>query len=253
MNPFSLFTQAPAAQPAAQPATQPATQPASVSANPTVPSASNTPVATATNPDGSVNPHATASPLDKFQDLWKNDPNAPKPAEPFSFNSDPAKLMEAAKTVDFTKVLTPELQKRIQAGGADGQQAVVEAMNLTSQMSFAQAAHASSKITEAALQQMETRFQDMLPTLIKKHSAQDSLRSTNPLMTNPAMAPMIQALQSQFTGKFPQATVTEINQYVNDYLNGAADMITSQRTPATDGKPVKKEEDWGKFFEQAMR
>jgi len=249
----------PAAPQAAPAATAPnqgvsapaAAAPNSVANNPTVPSASNIPQQSATNPDGSVNTSATASPLDNFKDLWKTDPNAAQPQTPFTFNSDPAKLLDAARTVDFTKSLTPELSKRIQAGGADGQMATMEAMNNVAQMTFAQSAHATSKIVEQALQQQQERFEAKLPEYIKQHSVADSLRTTNPLMTNPAMAPMVEALQHQFTVKYPQATAQDIKSYVNDYLNGAADMITAQRPVAPAKNQGRPQEDWGKFFEQS--
>src|ERR1017187_3038061 len=101
---------------------QAATITPAVAANPTVPSGATVPAGA--NPDGS-----TPSPMDSYKELWSNDPNAKAPMAEFSFNPDQAKLMEAAKSVDFTRVVTPELSKRIMAGGSDGMTAVMEAMN----------------------------------------------------------------------------------------------------------------------------
>jgi len=223
----------------------------SAATNPTVPNATNTPAA---NPQASTVAGATdaatdasASPLDQFKDLWKTDPNA-KPETPFSFNSDPSKLIDAAKTVDFTKVVTPEIMKVIAAGGPEAQQAMMTAMNNMTQMSFAQSSHAAAKITEAALQQQEERFKAMLPNLIKQHTVTDNLKQTNPLMADPAMAPMISALQQQFTTKYPQATAVQINDHVNEFLNGAADRIMGQRPTPVD-KTKKPSTDWSLFVE----
>jgi len=218
----------------------------SAAANPTVPSASNVPVASATNPDGSPNTGASATPLANYSELWKNDPTA-KPAEPFSVNSDPAKLLDVAKTVNFTKILTPELNARIQAGGADGQQAMMEAMNNVAQLTYAQTSHASAKIVEQAIRDQQAAFEARLPEIIKRHTVSDDLRSSNPLMTNPAMAPMVAALQQQFSSKYPAATAAEIKAHVNDYLNGAADLITSNR-PQPKQKPGRIETDWSEFL-----
>lgn len=235
---FDLFKQTPA--PAAQ-----TTPVASAQGNPTVPTDQTvpTPTAATTGTDS-----AATSPMDKYSKLWETDPNV-KPTAPFSFNSDPTKLMDTAKTVDFTKVVSPEVMKRIQAGGTDAQAALMDAMNTMSQLSFAQSSHAAAKITESALQAQEQRFKDMLPNLIKQHSVADSFRNDNPLLQDPAMAPMVQALQQQFTTKYPQATASEIKSHVNDFLNGAADRIQATRP-----KPVEAakrgEEDWSKFFNQ---
>jgi len=218
----------------------------SANANPGVPNSNNSPVPAA---PAAGNPAATgepASPLAKYTDLWKTDPNA-KPDAPFSFNSDPAKLLDTAKTVDFTKVISPELQARITAGGADAQSAMMEAMNGVAQMSFAQSAHASAKIVESALQAQEDRFKEMLPQLIKQHSVADSFRNDNPLLTDPALAPMVGALQVQFTRQYPNATAAEIKSHVNDFLNGAADKIQAAR-PQPKAAATKKTEEWERFF-----
>ncbi len=236
----------PAAQVQQQQGAAPTQQP-SANTNPTVPSTSNTPISTEQKFNADGTPASNVPPLGEYQKLWENDPNA-KPNEPFSFNSDPAKLLETAKTVDFTKVLTPELQKRIQAGGADGQAANMEAMNTIAQLTFAQSAHASSKIVEQALQSMEERFNAALPDIIKRHSVAETVRSNNPLLTNPAMAPLIEALQQQMTRKFPQATAAEIKDHVNDYLNGAADLIASGRPVPESKNKGRPQENWEKFF-----
>ena len=237
MSVFDMFKTAPAAA-----------IPNAAAANPAVPNASNTPTPVADPAKATpATPAEPASPMDKFAKLWETDPNA-KPAEPFKFNSDPTKLMETARTVDFKKIVSPELMAKITAGGADAQGALMEAMNSMSQMTFAQSSHASAKITEAALQAQETRFKEMLPTLIKQYSSQENLRSTNPLMNDPAMAPMVSALQQQFTAKYPQATVEQISAHVNDYLNGAADKIAGLR-PAPKDTSKRQSTDWGNFLE----
>jgi hypothetical protein len=214
-----------------------------------VPNATNTPVPADPNAStvaaASANPNA--SPLDVYKDLWKNDPNATAD-KPFSFNSDPAKLLDSAKTVDFTKVITPELQAKINAGGAGAMEASMQAMNSMVQNVFAQSAHASAKITESALQAQEDRFKAMLPQLIKQHSVTDNLRTSNPLMADPAMAPMVQALQQQFTRQYPAATAAEIQSHVSTFLDGAADRITGLRPAPKDTTRRAHQEDWSNFF-----
>lgn len=230
---FDMFKPAAPATPAA---------PASAATNTTVPNTNTTPAPAATPANT-----APVSPLDNFKDLWQPVQGA-KPEEPFQFNSDPTKLMDAAKTVDFRKMVTPELQAKINAGGTEAQTALMEAMNNMNQMAFAQSSHAASKITEAALQAQEQRFKEMLPALIKQHTVVDNLKQTNPLMADPAMAPMIGALQQQFTVKYPHATAQQINDHVNEFLNGAADRITGLRPVKAD--PTKRQEmDWSKFVE----
>jgi hypothetical protein len=239
---FDLFKKADPAPSSVTPAAQ-----SSAAQNPTVPGPTNMPAASGDTSTVAGAGGGATSPLDAYKDLWKNDPNA-KPDAPFTFNSDPTKLLDTAKTVDFTKVVTAETMAKITAGGTGAQQAMMEAMNNMSQMAFAQSAHASAKITESALQAQEQRFKDMLPNLIKQHSVADNLRTSNPLMTDPALAPMVGALQQQFTKQYPQATAREIQNHVSDFLDGAADRITGMRPQPKDTSNKRAEEDWGKFF-----
>ena len=237
MSLFDIFTKQ------AAPATAAASTTNTAATNPTVPSTATVPA----QMDANGNPVAK-SPLDQYGTLWENDPNKPKPMEQFAFNADQGKLLEAARQVDFTKMLTPELQKRIQAGGADGMNAVMEAMNSTAQASYAQSALASSKIAEAANRAAEDRMMAMLPDILRKHSVQNSVRETNPLATDPAMAPLISALQTQIQSKYPTATPTEVSSHVNDFLNAAADRITGAR-PKPQDKSARPAMDWDLFMQ----
>lgn len=241
---FDIFSKPAAPAPApAQPQAAPGTPAASAATNPTVPNATNIPV-TAT-PEGT----AAQSPLDKYSELWKNDPTTSNTTEPFSFNTDPVKVMEAARGVEFTRLVTPELLTRVNAGGADGQKAMMEAMNQVAQHTFAQATHASSKIAEQAVSATEARMAAMLPNLIKQYQVADSVRTANPLLTNPAAAPMVEALQVQMTRKYPQATTQEINAHVSEYLDGISGLIQGQKPVPEVKSTGRTETDWTKFLE----
>jgi len=232
---FDMFS-----KPAPAQATPPTTPvPPTVADNKTIPNGSNVPPA---------DPAAPSSPLDKYNDLWNTEQTPDPNSQPFSFNADPAKLMDAAKGIDFTKILTPEVNARVLAGGADGQKAMMEAMNNMAQLSYAQSSLAASKIAETANRAAEERILARLPELMKKYSVQTNIRETNPLATDPAMAPMIEGLQLQFQRKFPNATAAEIGTHVESYLNMAADRITGNRPqPAT--KQSKREQDWSVYLE----
>lgn len=237
----TLFGKAPAATPAAQNPVASET-PASVAANPTVPSAANAMPPQNTPPA----PEAPKSPLDGFSDLWKNDPKS-RPAPQQSFVFDPAKLAEAATKVDFTKVVTPDLMQKIQAGGADAVAATMQAMNSMAQATYAQSAHAASQLVDEALSKSRQQFMEALPTHIRKAQASDALRTDNPLFSNPAVAPILGALEAQITRKFPNATAQEIRQQAQSYLSGLAEVIQAPNKPQ-EVSAKKGETDWSKFL-----
>ena len=213
----------------------------SVGQNPPVPT---TPVVIP--PATPVVPETPSSPLDQFKSLWE--PNATPqvdgtlPANMFA-NADPAKMLEAARKVDFSKSIPPEVLAKITAGGPDAAAAFASALNDVSQRAYAQSSFASTKIVEAALAKFQEGLDSRLPSQIKKHQVSDTIRESNPALMHPAAAPILEAMQSQLTVKYPNATVNEIKDMAAQYLtafNSVANPPKKEVTPAN--------EDWGKFF-----
>jgi hypothetical protein len=233
---------APAQQPAPQPAANPAdlgmpTNP--MGANPTVPA--NQPVVTS-------EPKPEPIPLDQFSKMWET-PKVPEGEEaPTSMfaNLDPAKLREAAGTVDFTKALTPELLARINAGGPEAQAAVLEAMNKTAQATYAQSALATTKIVEQAVAKAEESFAKKVPGLLKSQNLSESLIKENPALSHAAAQPIIKAIEKQLAVTYPNATTDELTKHAKDYLAGFAE-IAAGKPPVVETPQVKPAEDWSRF------
>lgn len=208
-----------------------------------------TPVTPAT-PAAPVTPTVPAtpvSPLDSFSSLWEpstsTNIDGTLPANMFA-GADPAKMLEAARKVDFAKTIPPEMLAKITAGGPDAAQAFMAALNDVSQRSYAQSSFASTKIVEAALAKFQEGIDSRLPGQIKKHAVSDSIRENNPALQHPAAAPIMEALQSQLSVKYPNATVNELRDMADDYLSKFADLAVPQKK----GPAVPVSEDWDKFF-----
>ncbi len=175
-------------------------------------------------PDGTLNADGTpkdTTPFAEFKDLWQDkpaDPNAPTPDSSVFGKIDPQKFMEAAGKIDFSKVVTPEMLAAIQAGGEAGTAAFAQAMNKVAQTTYAQSAFATTKIVEQALAKSKESFLADLPNHIKKQTVTDSLRTENPVLNNPAVAPLIEAMESRFAVKYPNATAPEITQMARNYI-----------------------------------
>lgn len=189
-----------------------------------------------TAPNGAipvVTTDSMKSPLDQFNTLWDTDPNAAKPAESMFANLDSKKVMETAAKVDFTKVVSPEILQKINAGGEGAMQAMMEAMGKMSQMSFAQSTLATTKIVEQALKEQEAKFNSELPTHIKRQTVSNTLHDENPALSHPAAQPILEAIKTQMTVKYKNATASEISAMAKDYLASFASAIS----------PVKVNED----------
>lgn len=192
-----------------------------------------------------------ATPFDSFQDLWKNepvDPNAP-PTSVFG-NVDPQKFMEAAGKIDFSRAVTPEMLQAISTGGEGAMTAFATAMNKVAQGVYAQSAFATTKIVEQALSKSKDAFMAELPQHIKKQTVTDSLRAENPIFSNPAVQPIISALEAQMTVKYPHATAPEITQMAKQYVEalGISFAPKAAVTEAEAAKAKKGEMDWSTFL-----
>jgi hypothetical protein len=193
-------------------------------------------------------PKAPESPVAKFADLWdpvKTDPSQPNQESP-AF--DPQKMMEAAGKVDFTRVITPETLQKIQAGGQDAIAALSEALNKTSQQVFGQASIVAHRLSEQQAQKVRDELTAQIPDMVKRQSLNQGLMRENAAFSNPAVAPVIQALQDQLAQKYPKASVDELQGMAKDYLTGVAGMINPpQQKGSKSGDPKDSKEpefDW---------
>lgn len=198
------------------------------------------------NVPANANP-APAEGLDQFKDLWKP---AEFPADQQSggmFNVDPKQLMDAAKKIDFTKVIQPQQLQAIAAGGPEAMQAFASAMNSVAQTVYAQNAHATAKIVEQAISKSQDTMRSELPQHIKRQSVSESLRAENPALTHPAASPILGALEQQMTQKFPNASSMEISKMAQEYLvSFSKAMQKPEAAPST--ASGSKDADWSAYL-----
>lgn len=210
-----------------------------------------TPQLANTAPNGVVpsqEENKAAAPLEEFKDLWKNDPNAT--AIPSSTNSDvfqnvnPDDLMKAASQIDFTKVVTPEIIQAIQAGGEEGTKALLQALNKTQQLGYAQSAHATTVLINKALKDARESFMSELPKHIRDRNTTDLIKET-PAYSHPAAAPLVESLIRQMQVKYPDASPKELTDMANKYVTQFADAVKpNQKSEAK----INPKEDWDSFL-----
>ena len=189
------------------------------------------------------------TPFDTFKDIWQTpkndgtDPNAPMFA-----GVDPKKLMESAGKVDFAKIIPAESLAAISAGGEPAQKAFASAMNLVAQSLYAQSAFATTKIVDEAMTRQREQFNSNLPSLITSHTANASLVKSNPLLSNPAVTPLVDALRETLIRKNPNATPDEITGQVTDYFNALGTSFAPKPPVDPAAARAAKSEDWSSFL-----
>lgn len=209
MSVFDMFRK-PQAQ--SQPQQQPQPQGNQhVQTNPTVPNQTNTPEQqpSAQNP----NPE---SPVDKFKDLW-NTPSHSADQNPV-FTLQPEQLNQVASKLNFSQGISQETLAKVAAGGDEAVKALGEVINIMGQNIFKNSAQFTSHITEAGYGAAQQQINKGLPTLVKQQLSTSQLFESNPALRDPAIQPVVKALHSQLTQTYPNASPTEINGMLGDYM-----------------------------------
>jgi hypothetical protein len=157
------------------------------------------------------------SPLDGFKDLW-NPVTTPEGATaPTSIvpQLDPAKLNEAVSKANFLQGVSPELMTKAMSGDAA---AFAQVLNESSKAAFQQALLASRNLTETSLNSYGERQKADMPGMVKSQMVRDTLQ-TNPLYQHEATRPLLAALETQLSQKYPMASANEITQHAQNYID----------------------------------
>ena len=189
------------------------------------------------------------SPLDEFASLWQTDDKQQTPEA--LLNVDPKQLAEAARKTDFSKLISQDQLAAIAKGGEDAVGAFVQAMNNVAQGVYAQAAFASSRISEQAAMRMQERLLKELPTHVKQFQSSESLRTQHPIVSHPAAAPVIDLLSKQIALKYPDATSGEITAMAQRYLTNLAAIDSNSSNSNNSTQSSQKggnDTDWENFL-----
>jgi len=186
------------------------------------------------------------SPTDKFKDLW-NTSNQPTNQAP-NFKLDPTKLAETLNTMNFTKNIPREELSKIAQGGEAAIEALGNVLNSFGREVFGASAQFSSHMTESGYQSASKVIDTGLPGAIKRQLTEQQLFQSNPKLKDPALQPLIGALQSQFTTKFPNASPTEIQDLVAEYMTTVVGGAFAKEEPAAQQTRGVQQQDFSSFL-----
>jgi hypothetical protein len=188
--------------------------------------------------------------LDQWAQLFTSE--APKPAAdgnkteaPDPFAISPEALAKAASGINLSQVVTPELAQKALGGDPN---AFTEAINKSSQMTFMMAYQAAMQAVKAAMDNRFQDFQSKMPDTFKKLSVDATLQG-DPLLSNPALKPVVDGLRSQILSKHPDATPQQLQQAISEYFKAVG--ISLKPEKASDTKDAAKPSngiDWDNFL-----
>ena len=191
--------QAPAPQPQQQQAPQPAQD------NNTVPNATNSP----THNEGE-------SPLANYADLWDNFGKPNEEGNLLNFDKD--KLGDLAGQMNFASTIKPEQFQAVAQGGEEATKALSDILNAVARQSYLNSTETTTHLLNSALKNSKDDIFSKLPDHVKKLDVSANLSKQNPMLNNPAVKPILTALESQLSAKYPNASAEEITQHAQTYL-----------------------------------
>lgn len=199
-----------------------------IATNPTIPTGAEPPA----NP--SPQSQATQSPTDKFKDLWSN-VDQPTNQAP-NFKLDPQQLSKVSSSMDFTRSIAREDLAKIAQGGEEAISALGNVLNAFGREVFGASAQFSSHMTDSGYQSASKIIDSGLPGAIKRQLTEQQIYQSNPKLKDPALQPLVGALQSQFSAKHPNASAQEIQDMVNEYMGTVVAGAFTKEDPAAAAK-----------------
>jgi hypothetical protein len=190
--------------------------------------------------------------------LWDDppdDPANPKKPEPTTYLPalDPKKLNDILGKLDFTRSVKKETWDKVKAGGDDAIVALGEILNGSLRQALAVGFNASSRLVETGLSSAKDRFTGSISDHVKDVMIGSNLSESNPFVSDPAFAPVVDSVRQRLQNKYPKATPKQIEQATNKYFDNmyetGAKARQSKQTQTEDNSQKLRKGDAGADFE----
>lgn len=172
--------------------------------------------------------------LDKFNDIINFQPDPDKAPKPFNpddlITVDPENLQKEVSKMNFLEgSMSKEDAQAIVEGGEGALAAMAKVMNNALQKAFMQSTLASKAIASKTLGNSLDHVDSRIANLMRKDKISSSLAQSNPVLSHPAAAPMIESLIPKLEAKFPSASPDEIREKAEEYFLEFAKQLMPQK------------------------
>ncbi|PHQ81729.1 MAG: hypothetical protein COB66_01270 [Coxiella sp. (in: Bacteria)] len=191
-------------------------------------------------------PEGPKPPLEEFKDLWQTAPVDPKaPADPNAPQT--LNLADVQKVVgnqNMTAAVTPEMLAAVTGGGEGAAEALNTLLTTVAQNTLTQSMMINQNLTAKAVERALAGQDANLNARIKSEMGQAHLLDTNPLFNDPAVQPVIAAVQERLQVQFPNATPAERTKMTQDFIITMGDAFK----PAPEVVTKPGETDWSAYI-----
>ena len=200
-----------------------------------------------TNPDASGNGNNNNgngnAPVVDYTKLFDNEPQVGADGKPIQQDTgylpkiDPNKISESFGKLKFTDGITPEQRQAMAQGGEAGVAAMMDVIDNVGRSISSRMFSTNYGLMEKALPAAFDKFSGSLDSRINLNMANNMGRSSNPIMSDPSYAPMVDTIRNQISTKYPHLTADNLNTAVTKYFDEMAGKMgyKKEAAPANNG------------------
>lgn len=208
----------------------------------------------APNPTGATGVPGEGANLERFKDMFAA-PSAEQLAAQGKFDPstlfagmDATKVTEAVGKMNFTSGITSEQLQAIQAGGEQAMQTLGQLLNSTAQSTMSQAMLANAEMIKQAMGQIGGTLDNRINAVSRQQQIRSTIHDGNPLLSNPAVQPMVDALSHAWATKNPTATPQQVKDAVLDYITHTFSAVNPQAAGQGKQPEIPREYDFSNFL-----
>lgn len=166
-------------------------------------------------------------------------PQADPLAQPlFQFKPDDVK--KAASNLDFTSNLNPELVTKALGGDAA---AFLECLNGVAQTAFTAQTLNMGNVLNDGFNRHGRAIDAALPTRLRNHAVATA-RSEDPILSSPALVPVIQTMKTFIAAQQPGLSPEQIQAAAENYVKGIGAAFNMKDSKQQETQQAKEETDW---------
>ena len=195
-------------------------------------------------------PVATAqSPLDSFAEIWQTPTNVQNQAPNITADAiafDANQMQAIRQKVGAMNFLAGAKPETIQAALTGNVEAFGSVINGAVQQALLQSMQLSGAMVNQGLRGLSQELMSHFPEIVRQQLASQQLRQDNPLFSNPATKPVLEALESALVRNQPGLTPQQVSQVAQSYLQEFAKNLIPQ-SPVQQSQQAAGTE-WDNFF-----
>lgn len=189
------------------------------------------------------------SPLDGFAEIWQTPATVPNQAPNFAADAiafDANQMQAIKQKISSMNFLAGASAETVQLALSGNVEAFSSVINSAVQQALLQSMQLSGAMVNQGLRGRSQELLSHFPEIVRQQLASQQLHQDNPLFSNPATKPMLEALESALVRNQPNLSPQQVSQVAQSYLQDFAKTLIPQ-TPVQQTQQGASD-DWNNFF-----